>query len=401
MRVLFNTTAALDGTSGFTQTVELLTALRKLRAPHEYVVLTTAAQSRLRYELGTGVEHLIADVPSSGVSRTPALWVRLPGLLRRGRIDVLYNRGNFFAPRVPCRQICLIENANPFSELDLPDPLGVRVRNRLLRYMSEAALKHADAVVFPSRSSHQKITHGRRVNARQFVIPHGSEMPDAPSGVVTLSQPYILIVGTIFPFKNLTVALQALHHLKTAGRFSGAVVMIGDQGRHPYMRTIVAEMERLGIRNEVHIYPPLSRIDLVPWYRHATVALTTSVEETFGLPVVEAMNLGVPVVAPDSAAGERYFLPFREICADAAEYFDPFDARTCADAIARAITEPRRSRMIEAGQARTREFSWEAAARRTAHMFDEMRGPTITRLESDASKSCLDSAPNGTTETSA
>lgn len=64
----------------------------------------------------------------------------------------------------------------------------------------------------------------------------------------------------------------------------------------------------------------------------------TSLEETFGLPVVEAMVLGTPVVAPTLAppAGDDYFLPFRELTGDAAEYFNLFDPADCARAVARA-----------------------------------------------------------------
>ncbi|HKY22398.1 MAG TPA: glycosyltransferase family 1 protein [Vicinamibacterales bacterium] len=388
MRVLFNTTAALDGTSGFTQTVELLGSLRRLPAPHDYAVLTTRGQSVLREALGTGVEHIVIDAPASGLARTAFLWARLPGIIRRANAALLYNRGNFYAPRLPCQQVCLLENANPFSNLALPESAGSRGRNRLLRMMSEAALKYATAVVFPSQTAHRIVVDSRTVRARTFVIPHGAEMPEPADSGTPHPALYILAVASLFPFKNLSVGIRALGLLRARGVFGGELVIVGDKGPAAYLETLKREIAHLRLARVVHIRAALPRSTLSGWYRHAALALTTSLEETFGLPVVEAMALGTPVVAADKPPTDRqYFLPFRELCDEAAEYFDPFDAADCAAAMGRALTEPRRSAMVAAGLARTRQLTWHAAAVRTAEMFNAL----------DASRNCSDNARNGTT----
>ena len=389
MHVLFNTTAALEGTSGFAQTVELLGALKRLSTGHDYAVLTTRGQAPLRAALGgTGIGHIVVDVPGNGMARTAFLLARLPAIVRQANADVLYNRGNFYAPRVPCRQICLIENANPFSNLALPEPFGSRARNRLLRMMSEAALKHAAAVVFPSHTAHQAIVKGRTVRARTFVIPHGAEMPVAARSEPPVPAPYILAVTSLFPFKNLSVGIQAFELLRKKGTFTGELVIVGDKGPAAYLQTLRADIARRGLESVVRIMPAVPRPTLSAWYQRAAVALTTSLEETFGLPVVEAMALGAPVVVSDRPSPDHhYFLPFRELCGGAAEYFDPLDAVSCAAAIERALAEPRRSAMVAAGLARARDYTWQAAAQRTTDMLNAL----------DASRSCSDSASNGTT----
>lgn len=388
MRVLFNTTAALEGTSGFTQTVELMAALRRVPSAHEYIVLSTRAQTPLREALGSDIAHIVVDAPASGLGRTAALLARLPGLASRVGADALYNRGNFYAPRIRACQICLIENANPFSPLALPVPAGLRARNRLLRVMSEAALAHAAAVVFPSDTACQAIVRGRAIGARAFVIPHGAEMGTSPPGTVPPRRPYLLAVTSLFPFKNLAVAVRALSLLRERGAFAGRLVIVGDHGPRSYVQGLRREIDNLGLADAVEIREAVPRAALPAWYRDADVALTTSLEETFGLPVVEAMGLGAPVVAPDAVEG--HFMPFRELCGDAAEYFDPFDPAACADAIERARREPRRASMIERGYERARHYTWE----RAAHLTSDM----LTSLE--ASGSCSDIARNGTRETS-
>lgn len=388
MRVLFNTTAALDGTSGFTQTVELMAALRQVPSAHEFVILSTRTQARLREALGTGVSHLVVDTPAGGLGRTAALLARLPGLVARAGADALYNRGNFYAPRIRACQICLIENANPFSPLTLPVPAGLRARNRLLRVMSDAALSEAAAVVFPSETARRSIVRGRTIGARPFVIPHGAEMRESPAGAAAQARPYLLAVTSLFPFKNLSVAIRALGLLRARGAFTGRLVIVGDHGPVSYVRDLRREIDSLGLADAVEIHEAVPRAALPPLYRNADVALTTSLEETFGLPVVEAMGLGAPVVAPDAVDG--YFIPFRELCGDAAEYFDPFNADACAAAIERALRGPRRAAMIERGYERARHYTWERAARLTADMLTVL----------DASRNCSDNGPRGTRETS-
>src|SRR5206468_5199924 len=70
-------------------------------------------------------------------------------------------------------------------------------------------------------------------------------------------------------------------------------------------------------------------------------------EESFGIPLVEAMARGLPVAAARLPAHGDYFMPYEEICGDAAEYFDAFDAASCADAVARAIQPERTARSEE------------------------------------------------------
>jgi glycosyltransferase involved in cell wall biosynthesis len=387
MRVLLNTTAALEGTSGFTQTVELLTALRELPTGHEYAVLTTRAQTALRSALGDAVRHIVIDAPTSPFGRTGLLWAALPRIVRRAGTDVLYNRGNFYAPRITCAQACLIENANPFSRLDLPEPIRDRVRNRLLRAMSGAAIRYAAAAIFPSRTARDLIMNGRTAGARTFVIPHGAEMPAGVPGPPPVPGPYILAVTSLFPFKNLSLAIQAMDLLRRRGVFTGSLVIVGDQGPPFYRHALEKEIGLLHLESVVRMVPAVPRTTLPGWYRHAAIALTTSLEETFGLPVVEAMALGAPVVAPASPSrGGQYFLPFTELCGGAAEYFDPFDAGSCAASLERALDQTRRAAMVAAGLARAREFTWRAAAERTAAMFNVLA----------ASRNCSDNATNGT-----
>jgi glycosyltransferase involved in cell wall biosynthesis len=83
------------------------------------------------------------------------------------------------------------------------------------------------------------------------------------------------------------------------------------------------------------------------------------------------MGLGTPIAAAEVSGRdlETYFIPFREICGDAAEYFSPFDPDGCAEAMARTLDPDRRAALIAAGHARATHYSWRTAAEGTLKVF--------------------------------
>ena len=89
MRILFNATAALAGTSGAIHTLGLLTQLTQLSS-HDFILLTTPAQQFLRDRLADRVEHCVIDGPRGAAGRTAYMLARLGALQRRTRADVVY-----------------------------------------------------------------------------------------------------------------------------------------------------------------------------------------------------------------------------------------------------------------------------------------------------------------------
>lgn len=375
MRILFNAAASLPGTSGAVQTAGLLPQLAAAAPRHNYVLLSTREQTFLRKGL-QGIAHYVADELHGGpLERTARLQLQLGRIARRAGADLVYNRGNFYAPMAG-RQICLVENTNPFSTLRLGEPLWYRTRNRLLRVMSNRALAGAEAVIFPAEHTRRLIANRARVQSKSFVIPHGWELP-APEPAGLSGRPYLLCVSAILPYKNLSVVVDALRLLRDRGDFDGDLLIVGVSGVSGggyYHDVIRRKIQDLGLETNVRTSPPVSPARLAALYLGARCLVMPSIEESFGIPVIEAMGLGTPVVASRVEGPDRdeYFIPFEEICGGAAEYFNPFDPGACADAIARALKDDRRRALISAGHERARLYSWRAAAERTAQAFDEL-----------------------------
>lgn len=371
MRILFNATAALAGTSGAIHTVGLLSRLAEL-SHHEFVLLTTPGQQFLRDRLRDHVEHCIMSGPRGAIGRSLYLLVGLGSLQRRTGADLIYNKGNFYAVSAR-RQVCFVENTNPFSTLGLEGPPAYKLRNALLRRISDQALRHAAAVIFPTELARHLITQRSTTRAPQFVVPYGWELPEGPPAPENTRR-RVLCVSSLLPHKNLPFALEAFSILKHRLGFDGELVIAGVSGvagSGAYRRQIDARIETLGLSADVRVIPPVGPNELTTLYRSSGCLLMPSLEESFGIPVIEAMGLGTPVAAAEVAGSDRekYFIPFREICGDAAEYFSPFDAQSCAEAMARTLDPPRRRALIDAGYRRADRYSWRAAAEGTLKVF--------------------------------
>ena len=174
-----------------------------------------------------------------------------------------------------------------------------------------------------------------------------------------LERPYVLSVGTLEPRKNLPLLLHAFDRLlaRAGSRAAEAdLVVIGGRGWRD--RELRAEIAGRLATGRLHVLGYVPEEDLVPLYGGAEVLAFPSHFEGFGLPLVEAMACGTPVVASDVAA-------LREVAGGAATLVPPGDETALADAVATFVGDATaRERVRARGLARAATFSWEATAER-------------------------------------
>jgi len=189
------------------------------------------------------------------------------------------------------------------------------------------------------------LSPGERRLARERLVGEGNQM--------------ILSVGVLQTRKNTLNALRALETLPEQYR----LVLVGGDGYgseaiHEYIR-------RQGLASRVQVRGYVAMEELRVLYQSASVLLFPSWEEGFGLPVLEAMANGLPVVASRTAS-----LP--EVGGDAALYVDPHDPQDMAAKVRRAVEDSElRRKMIAQGLERAREFSWRRVAEATLKVYDE------------------------------
>jgi glycosyltransferase involved in cell wall biosynthesis len=175
------------------------------------------------------------------------------------------------------------------------------------------------------------------------------------------SHPYLLFVSNLEPRKNILSIIKAFNYLKQKYKIDHDLILIGRKGW--YYEPIIAAIESSSWKHQIHHLDYLSDELVALFYSKADVFVYPSYYEGFGLPVLEAMTLGAPVVASNTSS-----LP--EVAGDAALFIDPNDPIQLAEAILKVISDRQlRQELIDKGQKRAKLFSWERTARETLKAY--------------------------------
>jgi glycosyltransferase involved in cell wall biosynthesis len=238
-------------------------------------------------------------------------------------------------------------------------PSMMSARDRLLfRTLVPRSARRADRVLTVSeRTKRDLVEHYRIAEGKIVVTPNGVDPIFRPGGGAPERSPYALFVGGIQPRKDPLSAIEAL------GLLNGdlGLVLVGAEKRGG--DEVRSAIRRLGLEQRVELTGHLEREELAALYRGAACLVFPSRYEGFGLPVVEAMASGTPVVATATGA-----VP--EVAGDAAVLVEPGDPAALAAGIEQAIAE--RDRLVAAGLERASRFSWAETARLTLAVYREL-----------------------------
>lgn len=182
-----------------------------------------------------------------------------------------------------------------------------------------------------------------------------------------LERPYILNVGSYRPHKNVEGLMRAFARVRQTSGHDWELLLIGEfaRARDPLMKVA----SRLGVAGRTRIVGRVPDDILRAAYSAAELTVVPSFEEGFGLPMVESMACGTPVVCSRAAS-----LP--EVAGDAAEYFDPRDVESIANALERVLlSRDTRARLRQRGFERTRQFSWQACANAHVEIYRQYSSP--------------------------
>ena len=199
--------------------------------------------------------------------------------------------------------------------------------------------------------------------------PHFEPLPPSASAAMRavreryrLPGPFVLYVGTIEPRKNLNRLFEAFRIVRRSGFQTHNLVLVGNRGWSD--ASVLASIERLGLTGVVRVLGYAPTADLVALYNLAEVVAFPSLYEGFGLPVVEAMACGTPVVTSPNGS-------LAEIAGGAAELVDPRHIESIAAGLVRVVADPeRRAELRAAGLARAARFSWHSAAAQTRQVYE-------------------------------
>jgi glycosyltransferase involved in cell wall biosynthesis len=344
----------------------LARALGGLKSPHQYEIFSLDQTRNMSAPktLGSRLQTIYRDL----------VWMHmiLPYRVKRAKADLLHMPFGIMPYRTPCPTVVTIFDTTICTT---PGNFSFWHRNYAGRFMPLAA-RNAARIITISAQSKLDIIRDFGVAPDNVVVTqlaasaHFAPLPGAAGADLRAryglgDQPIIVTVGTLEPRKNLVRLLQSFARLRAAFP-TCMLVHAGPRGWH--FADVLAEVEALGLQQAVSFLGRVPLDDLVRLYNASALFVYPSLYEGFGLPVLEAMASGCPVVTSNISS-----LP--EVAGDAAIMVDPTSVDAIADAMAQVLGDAglgadlRRRGLERAGM-----FSWERCAQETQAVYEQAHG---------------------------
>ena len=353
-----------------TYTRNLLRHLARIDRENEYVLLCQQPDLGIGAQLGPNFRTVLEPSPDCSIREQ----FHVPWVLHRERPDVFHAPHYVMPPAVRCRSIVTIHDC---VHLMFPQYLPNRAASLYVKASMWSAARRSRKILTVSEASKRDIIRFLNIPAEKVVVVYNAideRFGVAPSDEAIarvreryqLDHRFVLYVGNIKPHKNLVRLVEAFDRLRARGFDDLTLLIIGDEiSKLPALRRAVHSHK---LHKHVRFLGYLPDDTLAILYRLADVFVFPSLYEGFGLPPLEAMACGAPVVTSNVSS-----LP--EVTGDAAVLVDPYDTASIADGVAKVLSDPTlRDEMRVKGIARAREFSWERSVSRTREIYQEVAG---------------------------
>jgi glycosyltransferase involved in cell wall biosynthesis len=348
-------------------TQRLLRALLDLRTGHEFVLLYRNPALVGTYRSEQAVEEVAMP------ARSVLVWdqVAVPAAVRRHGIDLLYNPKYSIPLAAPCPAVWVCHGLDWYVM-----PWASRRIDRLShRFLVPRYASRADAIIAVSEITRRHVMQYLHVAPERVVtvysgVDDGFRRPldQARLGELrvkySLPDRFLLYAGAIYPPKNFTRLVRAYAQVGPARGIP--LVVAGGENRF-LSEGELREPEALGIKDWVRWPGWVEQEDLAGFYALAEALLLPSLFESCGLPVLEAMAAGCPVVTANCYGT-------KELAEGAAVLVDPQSVDEIADGIRRVLDDQTlRAELIAAGRVRSREFGWRRCATETLQVLERVQ----------------------------
>lgn len=359
--------AKLGGNESYA--ANLIEALADIDRANVYTLYVTTVEAHDRFYKRWPNFHVRTTLPHTPLIRIP---LTLSAELRKNPVDVLHVQ--FTAPPFcPCP---VVVSVHDLSFEHLPHTFNRRSRTQLRLTVRHSA-RRAARILSLSEHTRMDIARTYRIDPEHITaIPLAAPAHFGPIDdekelqrvrhTYGIDGNYVLSVGSIQPRKNLARLVRAYASLRTKYRENDfpKLVLVG-KCAWLYDETLRA-LQETGIKDSVILTGYVPEADLPALYSGAVCFVYPSYFEGFGLPPLEAMKCGTPVIV-----GNRTSLP--EVVGDAGVAVDPFDVDAITLALEELVNDPiLRDKLRVKGWTRARMFDWRETARRTLRVYEEV-----------------------------
>jgi glycosyltransferase involved in cell wall biosynthesis len=365
----FLTSESLGGS--WTYASNLISSITRLPSPHEFIIVANRRfADRLSGDTSRSSNVLVDFDARAKLHRVAWEQWSLPRIVRQLGIDIVHSTGNVL-PLLPC--VPSIVTLHDLQYLEYPEYFSP-TRRIYLRFVVPRSMCRASMIIAISEFTRESLHRMLNISTEKIRVVYegGVSLKDRSlqcdeqkvAQKFKLTRPFYLSVGSSLPHKNLPRLIRAFASVVTDIPYD--LVIVGEHSPHEHI--LQQTINAVGVANvgRVRLLGFISRQDLMCLYHRAEAFVFPSLYEGFGIPVLEAMDCGCPVLASNRTA-----LP--EIIGDAGILFDPTNVDDIARSLREIYRDPTvRSSLKEKGLKRAQEFSWQRMAEQTLQLYEEL-----------------------------
>lgn len=295
-------------------------------------------------------------IPGHGTFRKFHL---IPKLIKKIKPDIVFETAHIGPFRVPknTKKAVMIHDMTPILFPEFHIKRSAIIHGIFLKNI----LKKADLIITASQNTKKDILKYSRTEAKISTIPLGMDHMRKSKGLNSpTNKPYLLYLGTIEPRKNLEMLINAFTELKKNHRIPHKLIIAGEIGWKA--KKIINQAKQ---NKDIVLTGYLTENKKTNIYKNADIFIYPSIYEGFGLPPLEAMSYGIPVICSNNSS-------LKEIFGNNALLFDPKNLKELKAQILKLINnKPLYKNLSSSGKAFAKQFTWEKTAKETLKAFEE------------------------------
>lgn len=277
----------------------------------------------------------------------------------------IYHFFNYIVP--PNINGIVITTIHDLAYIDYPETLDPKNLKRISNSI-EYSVKRSKFIVTISKYSKQRILDNFDIdeNSIKIINPSFEKLNsfidfNIIKNKFNISSSYILYVGNIEPRKNIVRLIESFYHLKKQNLINQALVIVGGNGW--LYKDVFKKVLSLNLQNDIIFTGFVSKEEKASLYKNADLFLFPSLYEGFGIPILEAMSLGTPVVCSNTSS-----MP--EVGGNAAFYVNPLSVEDISAGILKVLSDSSLQKdMIDEGYRQIKKFSWDESAKKLEKLY--------------------------------
>jgi len=347
--------------------VNLLENLQRQDKRNEYLVLL-----RKKYfdklSLAANFRKVLVDIPHYSLEEQ----IKLPSLIRSQKPDIChfphFNIPVFYQGKFVVTIHDLIKHTSRGISTTTRTPWLYLVKYLGYKIVFKKAVRNACKIIVPSQEVKNELSKTYGVPAQKVVaIYEGVEEKFKPvkqdAKILTkygIVKPFVIYTGSVYPHKNIERLLYAIKQVNSRKDLA----LVVSCARDVFWKRLRKKVKEIGVEKFVNLAGFIPDEDLVLIYGQASAFVFPSLSEGFGLPGLEAMSAGVPLICSDIPV-------LRDVYGEAALFFNPYDPKDMAKNIAKVVKDSKlRENLVKKGIAQSKKYSWEKMATQTLKIYE-------------------------------